>query len=627
VAIALTASSFGPGIVSASPDASSHAVSPAHGDTGVDNERARSGLIEIGTGRDLFLECRGVGGPTVVLVSGTQGASDEWTHVFEAGVPTPSDAAVMPAVARFTRVCAYDRPGTTRFDGEVTPSSPVAQPTTAEVGVADLRALLTAAAEPGPYVLVGASWGGLIVKLFASRHPTDVAGLVFVDGASEMIRQTFTQAQWDGWMEVIETSATSPGLERPAYAPSVEALQAAPPAPRVPAIVLTAEREWDLQVGGSGSTWPAWLAAQELLAASLHAQHITDTDSGHAIGVERPALVVDAIRRVVLRERTGSIWMALALVLLPLSSTLASTTGDDPAGTSNDEPSASHGDFAGSIDIGGREIYLECRGQGAPLVLLLSGLDASADLWHRPEQPEPTVFNEVARFSRVCAYDRPGTPVGDGDPSRSDPVPMPITTRDSADDLVALIDAADMPRPFVIAAHSYAGLYARLFASENPQDVAGIVFVDVLTPELQEEMTPDEWEIWKRVNARREEDIASYPDLERLEFQPSVDIVRAAPKLRPMPVIVLSADVPFADVVRNGVRAGEFPPGTPEEFGVVIDRANAEAQRRLADQVPGTRHVTETESGHNMMIDRPVLVINAIRDVVAAVRDGRTSSQ
>lgn len=310
--------------------------------------------------------------------------------------------------------------------------------------------------------------------------------------------------------------------------------------------------------------------------------------------------------------------MALALVLLPLSSTLASTPGD--------EPSASHGDFAGSVDIGGRGMYLECQGEGAPLVLLLSSLDASADLWHRPEQPEPTVFNEVARFTRVCAYDRPGTPMGNGDPSRSDPVAMPITTRESADDLVALIEAADIPRPLVIAAHSYAGLYARVFAGEYAEDVAGIVFVDVLTPELQDEMTPEEWEIWKRANARRDEDIAGYPDLERLEFEPSVDVVRAAPPLHPMPVIVLSADVLFADVVRSGVRAGAFP-GTPEDFGVVIDRANAQAQRRLAELVPGTRHVTETNSGHNMMIDQPVLVTGAIREVVDAVRDGRTSSQ
>ena len=100
-------------------------------------------------------------------------------------------------------------------------------------------------------------------------------------------------------MEKIEASASPDGLETPDYEPSVEALHAAPPVPPVPPVVLTAEKPWDLEVGDTGSTWPAWLAAQDRLAAALRAKHVTNTDSGHAIGVEHPALVVDAIRGVV----------------------------------------------------------------------------------------------------------------------------------------------------------------------------------------------------------------------------------------------------------------------------------------------------------------------------------------
>ncbi len=268
-----------------------------------------AGLVDIGGGHSLFLECRGAGVPVVVLVAGTQGAGDEWTHVFDGGdtsaAPIPSDRAVLPRVARFTRVCAYDRPGTTRFGGEVSPSTLVRQPTTAQEGVSDLHALLTAAGESGPYVLVGASWAGLIVKQFASTYPAEVSGLVFVDGASEFVKETFTPAQWTGWMEKIKSSASPEGLETPAYEPSVEALRAAPPVPAMPAVVLTAEKPWDLQVG-DGSTWPGWLEAQDRLAALLNAKHITNTNSGHAIGVEQPALVVDAIRSVVDSARSES---------------------------------------------------------------------------------------------------------------------------------------------------------------------------------------------------------------------------------------------------------------------------------------------------------------------------------
>lgn len=269
-----------------------------------------AGLVDIGGGRVMYVDCRGVGSPTVVLVSGTQGAFDEWTHVFDDvdAPPVPSDLAVLPEVSRFTRACAYDRPGTTRFSGEVSPSTPVHQPTTARQGVADLHALLTAAGVPGPYVVVGASWGGMITKLFASTYPDQTAGLVFVDGASELVKETFTAEQWSGWMAKIADgmAAGAPGLETPAYDPSVDELVSAPAVRAVPAVVLTAQKPWDLQVGDSGSTWPKWLESQDLLATVLSAAHITDTHSGHAIAVEKPALVAGAIRGVVDDARAGA---------------------------------------------------------------------------------------------------------------------------------------------------------------------------------------------------------------------------------------------------------------------------------------------------------------------------------
>jgi hypothetical protein len=78
----------------------------------------------------MYLECRGEGSPTVVLVSGGRGAYDDWTHVIDSGgEPKPSGSAVFPQVGKFTRVCAYDRPGTTRLDGTLSPSTPMRQPT------------------------------------------------------------------------------------------------------------------------------------------------------------------------------------------------------------------------------------------------------------------------------------------------------------------------------------------------------------------------------------------------------------------------------------------------------------------------------------------------------------------
>jgi hypothetical protein len=101
------------------------------------------------------------------------------------------------------------------------------------------------------------------------------------------------------------------------------------------------------------------------------------------------------------------------LLLVPLVTALGSAAAH----------AAESGDFAGLVAIGGgRKMYLECRGIGSPTVVLVAGLKGSAEDWNITKQSKPTVFAEVAKFTRVCAYDRPGTPVGEK-PSRSDPVP------------------------------------------------------------------------------------------------------------------------------------------------------------------------------------------------------------
>ncbi|MCX5307472.1 alpha/beta hydrolase [Streptomyces sp. NBC_00160] len=265
--------------------------------------------VGIGGGRRVLLDCRGSGSPTVVLVSGAGGASDEWTHIADAARPEsglkPDPSAVLPQVARFTRVCAYDRPGTTRLDGTPNGSTPVTQPTSAAAGVRDLRAALAAAGEQPPYVLVGASWGAMIASLFARAEPAPTAGVVTVDGASPFLKDTLTPAQWSAWMDKIRAADPGKGLERPDYPAAVRELRGAPAPPRgLPAVVLTSDHPWDLSVGG-GSTWPAWLAAQRRLADDLRARHVTSTDSGHGIAVEQPRLVVRAILDVVGQTRAG----------------------------------------------------------------------------------------------------------------------------------------------------------------------------------------------------------------------------------------------------------------------------------------------------------------------------------
>src|SRR5256885_11213084 len=109
----------------------------------------------------LNLNCTGKGRPTVVLDSGLGGSSLDWTRV-------------QPEIAKFTRVCSYDRAGYGWSD-----LSP--EPRTSSQIAKELKGLLTSAAERPPYVLVGHSFGGYNMRMFSELYPSDVAGMVLVD--------------------------------------------------------------------------------------------------------------------------------------------------------------------------------------------------------------------------------------------------------------------------------------------------------------------------------------------------------------------------------------------------------------------------------------------------------------
>jgi pimeloyl-ACP methyl ester carboxylesterase len=282
--------------------------------------------------------------------------------------------------------------------------------------------------------------------------------------------------------------------------------------------------------------------------------------------------------------------------------------------------SAGGGCLASLVNIGGgRKMYLECRGRGSPTVVLAAGLRGSAEDWKIAEKPAPTVFAEVAKFTRVCAYDRPGTPVGEK-PSRSDPVRQPTTAEDAVADLHALLSAANEPGPYVLVGHSYGGLIVRLYASTYPQDVSGLVLIDALSEGLRCAETLEEWAIQRvLLEGDIRESLALYPDLERIDSDRSFDQVRAAPPLRPLPLIVLSADRLWGPQIPSLIADGKLPADVPADFGYVTDRAQKQAQQQLAKLVPNAKHITNTKSGHDIHKEQPQLVIDAIREVVDAV--------
>lgn len=287
----------------------------------VDSKTGNGRLVDIGGGRKMYLECQGTGSPTVVFVSGRSDRSAIWKTKAETAKP---GLAVYPGVAKFTRVCIYDRPGTVTIKGttiEPSRSTSVPQPITPSNGVEDLHALLTAAKVPGPYVLVGHSYGGLIVRLYASTYPCDVVGLVLIDPLTEYLFDSLTPAQQKMWIPL--NSNYSPDLdrctvqERTDLVKSFEQMRTSSALRPMPTIVLSSDQPYDFKslidsgvlpadtpVDFGPIVFQAQLKGQERLARSLHAKQITDTHAGHYIHTEQPQLVIDAIKEVVEKVRT-----------------------------------------------------------------------------------------------------------------------------------------------------------------------------------------------------------------------------------------------------------------------------------------------------------------------------------
>jgi len=205
-----------------------------------------------------------------------------------------------------------------------------------------------------------------------------------------------------------------------------------------------------------------------------------------------------------------------------------------------------------------------------------------------------------------------------------DLVPQPTTPKDAVADLHALLSAAGEEEPYVLVGHSYGGLIVRLYASTYPKDVSGLVLVDALSEGLQDAETTKQWAIQRKlIEGDVRESVALYPALERIDVDRSLDQVRAASSLRSIPLIVLSADRPWGPQIPSMIAAGKLPTDVPPDFGYVTDAAQKKAQEQLAKLVANAKHITNTNSGHEIHKERPQIVIDAIQQVVEAVRSRR----
>ena len=174
--------------------------------------------------------------------------------------------------------------------------------------------------------------------------------------------------------------------------------------------------------------------------------------------------------------------------------------------------------------------------------------------------------------------------------------------------------AAKIEGPYVLAAHSLGGLFARLYASTYPGEVAGLVLVDAWPEAMPSCSALSNGKPTRSFPARRRPGSKSYRELEMIDFAAASECMEQEAARRPLfglPLFVLSRAKPVA-----------LPPHIPANFSQdAFERAWREGQDELATLLPDSRHVIATESDHYIQIEQPDLVIDAVRRVVEAVRD------
>lgn len=139
-------------------------------------------------GVKMHINCSGNGSPTVILEAGMGASSLDWS-------------LVQPQIAAFTKVCSYDRAG--MGWSEESPN-----PRTSKNIVEELHALLTKENIPKPYILVGHSFGGIIIRQFASQFPEDVVGLVLVESSHELQNKKLPKLPEPSWLnQLVSQSA------------------------------------------------------------------------------------------------------------------------------------------------------------------------------------------------------------------------------------------------------------------------------------------------------------------------------------------------------------------------------------------------------------------------------------
>lgn len=297
------------------------------------------------------------------------------------------------------------------------------------------------------------------------------------------------------------------------------------------------------------------------------------------------------------------------------------------------------------VDIGGRRINLHCMGAGVggPTVVLMGGLFSWSLVWYKT-QPV------IAQRARICAFDRASY-------GFSDPAPRPQIVSDVVEDLHKVLETASLPGPYVLVGHSLGGLEARVYAQRWPQEVAGMVLVDTspagegLIDENQPDFDAASDRETYAANMLHCAFLAEHGGFEpsgsvfidcsaKLPSDTPAAVRTALPKfftrdyfeakvslissinthrydsadhlhLGAKPLVVLSIEHPWASATPAGARLDR-------SYGKTWNALHAELAHLSSRGV----HRIIKGSGHHIQLDQPQAVIDAVDDVLRAIRTG-----
>jgi len=289
------------------------------------------------------------------------------------------------------------------------------------------------------------------------------------------------------------------------------------------------------------------------------------------------------------------------------------------------------------VDVGGRKMHIDCRGTGSPTVIFESGLGTGGTIdW-------TLVHDKIAQTTRACAYDRAGI-------MWSDPKTTPQHAAAVADDLHVLLKGAGITDPLVLVGHSIGGPYVRAYTGKYGDQVAGLVLVDTSHPDqvarlgkvsntnahpgqvawIMHTATRLAWtgavrflmanagqgELPKDATAK----LAAYASTsvvgatsELDGFDATMDDARVVRSFGNRPVIALTAMKPLAAEELQGLN---MKAADGERFKAEWKLLGAE---QAALSTRGRQQVVP-DAGHYIQIDRPDIVIAAVREVVGEVR-------